>query len=266
METQGNNSKRSGRIFLFVSLAIIAAFLVYYTIMLMSAPARKLTAIREKFMVQKSEGTTTDERLFSDSAFLGLYREKAFLQSKVSMAESDSIYLTLDMPDSTANLEINGVTVHRAKFRKIRISGILRGRNNYAIISMLSTPLNIVRDYATIKKEPLMIKMAPKDTSEFKPDIIPDTTDREPVNYLLEMDNSIKLYFYQDTDTSKSDKRQLFFFNAADRVNTCVNSMKSVLRGKVPEYKPFIKIWLPKADAKIFYRALPRKGQIAICL
>ncbi len=266
METQENNSKKGGRIILIVSLALIAAFLVYYAVMLISAPARKLTGITEKSVVQKSEGTTPDERLFSDSAYLSLYREKAFLQSRVTMAESDSIYLTLDMPDSTANLEINGVTVHMAKFRKIRISRILQGRNNYAIISLLSSPLNIIKDNATIKKEPLMIKMAPKDTSEFKPDIIPDTTDREPVNYMLEMNNSIKLYFYQDTDTSKSDKRRLFFFNTADRVNTCINSLKSVLLGKVPEYKPFIKIWLPKADAKIFYRALPRKGQIAIRL
>jgi len=32
-----------------------------------------------------------------------------------------------------------------------------------------------------------MIKMAPKDTSEYKPDIMPDTSITEPVNYILEM-------------------------------------------------------------------------------
>ena len=57
---------------------------------------------------------------------------------------------------------------------------------------LLSSPMNIVSDLATIRKEPLMIKMAPKDTSEFKPDIIPDTSDYEPVNYILEMDNGIQ--------------------------------------------------------------------------
>jgi hypothetical protein len=266
METQENNTKKGGKIVLILSLSFITAFLVYYTIMVMSAPARKLSEIREKYGIQNAEGKTTDERLYSDSAYLNLYKEKAFLQAKVAMAESDSIYLTLDIPDSTANLEISGVTVHRVKFKKIRISGIIHGRSSYPLLSMFSVPLNIVNDYATIRKEPLMIKMAPKDTSEFKPDIIPDTTDREPVNYLLETDNNMKLYFYQDADTMASDKRQLFFFNTADRMNTCFNSLISVIRGKVPEYKPFIKIWLPRADAKILYRALPRKGQIAVFL
>ncbi len=69
---------------------------------------------------------------------------------------------------------------------------------------MLSSPMTIVNDIATIKKEPLMIKMAPKDTSEFKPDIIPDTSDYEPVNYILEMDNGIRIFVYQDTDTITS--------------------------------------------------------------
>ncbi|MDP4223168.1 MAG: hypothetical protein Q8868_07635 [Bacteroidota bacterium] len=266
MENQGNNSKRGGKIVLIIFSALIVAFILYYTIMLMSAPARKLYEIREKYGVQKTGGNTPAEKLLTDSTYLSLYKEKAFLQSRIAMAESDSIYLTLDIPDSVANLELSGVTVHQVKLREIKLSRILRASDNYAIISMLSSPLNIVRYYATIKKEPLMIKMAPKDTSEFKPDIIPDTTDREPVNYLLEMDNSMKIYFYQDTDTSKSDKKELFFFNSADRINSCLNSLKNVVRGKVPEYKPYIKVWLPKADAKILYRALPRKGQVAVCL
>ena len=34
------------------------------------------------------------------------------------MAETDSIYLTLNMKDSTADLEISGVVVHKAKMNK----------------------------------------------------------------------------------------------------------------------------------------------------
>ena len=54
--------------------------------------------------------------------------------------------------------------------------------------------------YATIEKEPIMIKMAPKDTSEYKPDIMPDTSVIEPVNYILEMTNGTRIYVYQEEE------------------------------------------------------------------
>ena len=129
---------------------------------------------------------------------------------------------------------------------------------------MLAQPMNITGDLATIKKEPLMVKMAPKDTSEFKPDVIPDTSNYEPVNYILEMDNGIRIYVYQTTDTLKSNNRRRFYFDLRDRLSTAWQYAKSAAVFKVPEYHPFIKIRLPKADAKIIYRALPRKGQVAV--
>jgi hypothetical protein len=263
-ETEEKKMQKGGKIILMIFASLLLIFLVYYTIMLMSAPARKLAEIKAKYGVQQTEGSTSDGRLFSDSAYLSLLKEKAFLQSRISMAETDSIYMTLNIPDSTANLEISGVSVHSAKMKEMKVSKILLAGNRYAILSMLSLPLNIVNDIATIKKEPLMIKMAPKDTSEFKPDIIPDTTDIEPVNYILEMDNGIKIFFYQDTDTTTTDRNNLFFFDLNDRLRGTWSSLKSVARIKVPEYHPFIKIKLPKADAKILYRAIPRHGQIAI--
>jgi len=109
-----------------------------------------------------------------------------------------------------------------------------------------------------------MIKMAPKDTSEFVPDIAPDTSDVEPVNYILYMDNGIKIYVYQMDDTITTNKHKLFFFDLNDRLRYASNSLKSVITLKVPEYHPFIKIRLPKADAKILYRSVPRHGQIAV--
>jgi hypothetical protein len=146
----------------------------------------------------------------------------------------------------------------------VKISRILRSGNEYAISAMFSSPMNIVSDFASIKKEPLMIKMAPKDTSEFKPDIIPDTSDYEPVNYILEMDNGIRIFVYQEIDTIASDKNQLFFFDLNDRLKNTWSSLKSCACLKVPEYHPFIKMRLRKADAKILYRAVPRYGQIAV--
>jgi hypothetical protein len=260
------NNKLSGKMITMIIIGgFVLAFLVFYTILSAMAPGRKLAEIKSGIIgLQQTSGSKPDEKYFSDSAFIKLSKEKAFLQARISMAETDSVYLTLNIPDSTAKLAISGVEVHSAKISGMKMSKILRSGNEYLISEFFSSPMNIVSDFASIKKEPLMIKMAPKDTSEFKPDIIPDTSDYEPVNYILEMDNGVRLFVYQDVDTIPGDKYQLFFFDLNDRLKNTWSSLKRVVRFKVPEYHPYIKIRLPKADAKILYRAIPRKGQIAV--
>jgi hypothetical protein len=252
------------KITMIVTGAFLLAFLVYYTILSALAPARKLDEIKTRIGLKQTSDTNTDERYYSDSAFISLSKEKAFLKARISMAETDSVYMTLNFADSTAKLGISGVEVHSARISEMKISRILSSGNEYLISELFSSPMSIIRDLATIRKEPLMIKMAPKDTSEFKPDIIPDTSDYEPVNYILEMDNGVRIYIYQDNDTITRDKNKLFFFDLNDRLDNTWRSLKSVIRFRIPEYHPYIRIRLPKADAKILYRAIPRKGQIAV--
>jgi hypothetical protein len=147
---------------------------------------------------------------------------------------------------------------------KIQISKILMRHDDSAILSMLATPLTISRAFATIKKEPVLIQMAPKDTSEYKPDIMPDTTITEPVNYILETDKGVRIYIYQEENTKIEDKISQFKFDLNYRIKDTWSALKKVAIFKIPEYHPFIKIKLPRTDAKIIYRAIPKKGQIAV--
>jgi hypothetical protein len=249
---------------LLVVISIIIAFLVYYASMSMMGPAQTMAGLKARYGVQPPEENPLAEGFFTDSAYVGMMKQKAFLQARIAMAETDSVSLSLNLSDSTAILEINGVMVHTAKMREIQMSKILRSGDVNLITSMLSTPGSIVRDFATIKKEPLMIKMAPKDTSEFKPDIIPDTSDYEPVGYILELERGLRLFVYQVEQDTAPDRRKLKMFDLKDRMRTTWSSMKKVAVFKVPEYQPYIKIRLTRADAKIIYRAIPRKGQVAV--
>jgi len=261
METEIKS--KSGRTWLLTTGVFVTAFLVYFGVMSALGPSRKLTEIKNKYTVSGSENQKQDERLFSDSVYLKLLKDKAFLQSRIAMAETDSIYMTLNLSDSTANLEISGVVVHSAKIDRVNISKILELGNEYVISMMLATPFTIESALATIKKEPLLIKMAPKDTSEYKPDVAPDTSDYEPVNYILYLDNGIRLYVYQSEETHAGDRRHRFMFDLKDRLRNSSEALRSVIRLKVPDYHPFIRIELPKAEAKVLYRAIPRQGQIA---
>ena len=232
--------------------------------MAMISPTRKLEEIKMKPELKLLIKMNSDQRILTDSVYLKLLKEKAFLQSKILMAETDSIYLTLNLADSSANIEISGVVVHKSKMKNVKISKILSNGNENAVLTMLSTPFTISNAFATIKKEPVMIKMAPKDTSEYKPDVMPDTSITEPVNYILEMKGGIRIYIYQEENVKFNDRISHLTFDIKDRIRDTWSALKNLAVFKVPEYHPFIKIRLPRTDAKIIYRAIPKNGQIAV--
>jgi hypothetical protein len=264
METEKRNKMQFGKVTFLVLISIISVFIIYYSIMSMISPVRKMEEIKKEFSVKTTDKNGVDQQIIKDSSYLMLLKEKAFFQSRIVMAESDSIYVTLNLADSTANLEISGVVVHKAKMRDVKTSKILLKGNENAILSMLATPFSISHAIGTIKKEPVMIKIAPKDTSEYKPDIMPDTSIIEPVNYILEMKGGIRIYVYQSENVKLNDRINHFTFDIKDRLRDTWSALKSVAVFKVPEYHPFIKIRLPRTDAKIIYRAIPKNGQIAV--
>jgi hypothetical protein len=264
METENANKHSIGKVAFLILMIICSLFLVYYSVMSMIAPSRKMAELKKEFSPEKSEARKDDNKLLRDSAYLRLIKERAKLQSRIIMAETDSIYLTINLADSTMNLEISGVVVHMARMSSFKASRILTNGNENIISNMLSTPLTIASAFATIKKEPVLIKMAPKDTSEYKPDIMPDTSITEPVDYILEMTNGTRIFVYQEEELEPADRLALFRFDLNDRLHQTWIALKSVAVFKVPAYHPFIKIRLPQSDAKIIYRAIPKNGQISV--
>jgi hypothetical protein len=264
MENEIDNKSTVPKTVFFILGALLLTFMMYYLVMSVLSPGRKISEINSKFAYSPAEDSKTDERIFSDSAFISLNRKKAFYQARILMAESDSICLALNLSDSTAILEINGVLVHKAKVSGISVSKVFVKAEEYSVSGMLSAPFTVINDYATIKKEPLMIKMAPKDTSEYKPDIVPDTAKTESVNYRFEMDNGTRIYVYQDAGKKNGGGLRLFLFDLTDRLRDIRDNLKSIIVLKIPEYHPSIRIRMSSADAKIIYRALPKNGQIAV--
>jgi len=263
MESE-NKKVSHGTITFFVITGIILLVVGYYTVMCMMSPGKKLEELRKEYSAKSNDKNNTDKQINRDPAYLKLLKEKAFLQSRIAMAETDSSYLTINMSDSSANLEICGVVVHKSKMSSIKTSKILSATDENAVLSLLSAPFTILSSSSTIPKEPIVIQMAPKDTSEYKPDVVPDTTLTEPVNYILETKQGVRLYVYQQEKDKMNERIAQAKFDLDDKIKDTWNSIRSVAAFKIPEYHLFIKIKLPRADAKIIYRAIPRNGQIAL--
>lgn len=264
METETEN-KISGRTIALISVAaFFVALIIYYTVMMMLSPGKKYSEIRKEFGIDSTEKSRMDNPVFSDSTYLKLLKEKAFLQSRMIMAETDSIYLTLNLSDSTAHLEISGVSVHEAKFTEMEASKIFVKGDENLILSLMANPFTISKAWSTVRKEPVMIKMAPKDTSEYKPDIMPDTSLTEPVNYILEMTDGTRIYVCQQENDKPEERRSQIHFDRAYRFRDAWSCIRSIIRFRIPEYHLFIKIHLPRSDAKIIYRAIPKYGQVGL--
>jgi hypothetical protein len=264
MEAENTNKQPVRKYGLITLIAFLLALLIYYTAMIMLAPVKKTNSLYEEYGFKQVAKNILNDTIITDSAYLTLFRERSYFQARTAMAETDSIYLSMNLIDSTLNLEISGVTVARTKFTRLSASKIFQDRNSYIVSSMLSRPFTVEKNIASIPKEPLMIRMAPKDTSEYKPDIIPDTADYEPVNYIMEMDNGSVIYVYQEERLNNGDGIHLFLFDFSYRLGNAWGTIKSVFTFKVPDYHPFIKVRLPRSDAKIIYRALPEHGQISV--
>ena len=134
METENTNNKPRGKVTLIVMISLILAFIVYYSIMSMISPGRKMAEIKNEIGTKSAETSEVDQKIVKDSSYNKLLKERAFLQSLIVMAQTDSIYLTLNLTDSTANIEISGVVVHKAKMSHIEASKILLGDNEYSLL------------------------------------------------------------------------------------------------------------------------------------
>lgn len=255
---------RETKIWLLIGGGVLALFVIYYLVMSVSAVNRTVKDFDNAYFASLEQKEDDTINLCAIPGYIDMIREKAFLSSQVKMAESDSIGLLINVRDSVIQLLIKGLPVRTVAMEEYDISPFFQRANQEAIYSMLSTPLTITGMQATFLKDPIRVKIAPKDTSQAVIDVKPDTTDFEAVFFTLNTDRNIRFFFEQQEDTIGSDRRSKFIFDLKDRARMASSTMKSVVRLKTPPYVPYIKIWVPKAEAKIIYRAIPREGMIVL--
>jgi hypothetical protein len=243
---------------------VLAVFMVLYVAKSVSAVNHAVKAFDNAYFasLERKESDTIDH--CSIPGYIDLIREKAFLSSQVKLAENDSIGMLINMRDSVVQLMIKGLPIRTIRISEYDISPFFQRANQEAIFSMLSSPMVITDMQATFMKDPLKVKIAPKDTTSAVVDAKPDTTDYEAVFFTLYTDQKVRFFFEQVEDTVGADRRARFFFDLKDRSRNARATVKAIVRMDTPPYVPYIKIWLPKADAKIIYRAIPREGLIVL--
>lgn len=195
--------------------------------------------------------------------YCDLLRRQSSLNSLVALAAGDSIGLYLDLPAREARLMIKGLGVRSIPLQSAEESPFFTRIDPEVLYDFLSRPMNITRSEATIPREPLQVVQAPKDSTDILPSVVPDTTQAEPVYFVLDTDRNIRFFFYQ-TEGGWKDHYTAFFFDLRQRWCEVRNTVGAMGKLELPPYTPTIRIGLRKADAKVLYRALPSRGQIVL--
>lgn len=251
------------RLLLATIFLLFVAF-AYTTWMSLSAVKQMSDHFCRKFSADTNYNSSHKKTFITDPVLDSLRKEKAFLLSRIEAARSDSIVLVLNLPDRIAQLELKGVTLYKVRIPEMHISRFFNSLCPEARNRIFSTPWKITRDEATIPKIPVMVKIAPRDTSEYTPDIAPDTTNRDPVHFALETNFGFTFCFYEIIPDSLPGKAKYHAFMFRQKWNTALAALSKLAMLKPPDYKPRIQIRIPRRDAKIIYRAIPKEALVIV--
>ncbi|HNS18203.1 MAG TPA: hypothetical protein PKI34_10325, partial [Bacteroidales bacterium] len=204
------------------------------------------------------------DRLLARDAIFDLRREESFLQSRLTMAKNDSICLTLDMHDSLLVLELQGVVIHQAKVHQVKMSPIFSRIHRSAFFRLFGEPFKVDSCRSTIIKEPIIVQKAPADTIEAaRQETVRDTTPPPPATFHLYLNKDIELIVMQ---TGEADQKNEVFkhFIKTNRNRYASLFLGDLFRFQVPDYRPWIRIYVGQDDAITIYRAIPYHSLVTI--
>lgn len=241
----------------FITLLIIA-ILTCITFSVLS-PLQKIKSINENYQTLDSK---SNNDTLENNDLLELKLEEAYLKSRLQLAENDSINLSLNLKDSILSIEIKGTMVYSVPIQNIKKSNIFNHIDKDVLVNYFSTPFCVLQQKATFLKEPLIIKKAPKDTTEAsKNNVQADTS----------IPNLIACNLYTDKDLiinirqfENHDKVGLYKYQFSYNLQLTNLQLKKIIRLEVPDYIPWIQLEIDKKNAVAIFRALPEHAFISI--
>lgn len=184
----------------------------------------------------------------------------------LQLARGDSIYLVLDLRDSTLNLALKGVKLRRCRLSRLQISQSISVLKEKGLLAYWAgEPFTLQSEWASMEKNPLQIKEAPKDTLEalkYLAEPVPPPV--QDVHVSLRFDRHLIIHINQVQPTSwhNVDKRLSYeldwlFISLSEKIQ----QLKSRSRGKPALW---IHLDMNRDDALAVYRAIPDHARLAI--
>lgn len=189
------------------------------------------------------------------------------LRNRLKLAAGDSVYMVLNLSDSTLQLEIKGLVVHNAKASQLQLSKRIAAAGSEALLEWTASPFTLQNELASIPKSPILVVEAPKDTAAAASlPRKPLEPEKSAVFYTLLFDRSLVLEVRQHEKLEMEDAFALTTYQFAVDSSFRRSSFAKLKQAFSPEDPVHIKMQLPAADARAIYRAIPHIGHAKLVL
>lgn len=264
---QVKKSKKA-RLILIITGLLISILLIWYMVyqsITAAGFASRLNSLNDSLYVARIGQNFAPPRQadFLENLYM-LEEKRAFQNAREIMSRSDSVRLTIHLPDSTLRIEIKGLVVHTAKILNFKTSGSLKKWPAMVKSYWLSEPFRAEKNISTILREPIVIKHAPADTIEAQntPETVPKT-ETGNVYFTYETGKNLIIHINQSVDGKKKGYlKQKMSRNFRKFIRTA----RAMLSFKKSEYQQTLELTITKKDAKTVYRALPEFPMITVRL
>lgn len=258
------------QVIFFILVLSLPVFLIVYGIILPVKnyqPAIPNTPVIHKDTATHGHASLDQAQVVKVKEIIRKENERAFQKSRLALAEKDSIYMILNLPDSLLILEIKGVTVKKTKLINYEMSNRIGLIPHENLLPWVSEPFVLQRDLSTIPKSPIIIKQAPKDTIEAaKQSAKPAAPDSTNVFFTLYFDRNLILEVEQaDPLEAGATEKVMTYRNIKKSEST--NSVLEILRNPQQTDQPVvIKLLVSEVEARAIYRAVPTRSQLILKL
>jgi hypothetical protein len=264
--TERKIKNKGAKKWVLISAYLLGVFVLVYFINLALAPLNNLHKMEQENTILTSSEFNLDSICFPDSID-SLLKEKSYKKALLKLSESDSIQLVINLNDSLVMLSIKGVVIHKTKIELLKKDRFFDKIPLQKELSVFSEPLQIIQLYATIVKEPIVERQAPKDTLEAALNAYqPDTLLQNPAYVWLITSQNFQLIFEQESNKSWPECWVKFNFYSKIFAQKTRQSLTNFMLHKAQTYEPKIIVSMPVDDLRTIYRALPVKPLIVIKL
>lgn len=251
---------QKNRIIGIIILIVLLTVLIYIGI----APLHKYKEFN-KLAITDSLYIQSFDSIYNSPELALLVKEKVYKKATLKLSEKDSIHLIVNLRDSILGLSIKGVVIHKTHIDSYKVDPLLKNLPVLEYVKLFSEPLPVKSQYATIVKEPIVVRNAPKDTTEAALNAYePDTLIQNPAFLQLKTDYGIQILFEQEINPTFKHKWIGFIFKSRITTTAICTNFINFFCFKKADYNPVITIKMPADDLRAIYRALPNNACVVI--
>jgi len=259
-----NISKKSIGIFAIIQVAIALIAFILFGLIPVNREFRTISGkVEAKYNGSKSEISKDTYNLVKQAR--ANEHHEAYLRSTLKLSKTDSISLLIDLKDSFAFLSLKGVYLFQSKISHIDINKGLKKLPDFLRDSLCSGPMIVEEDISSIEKFPIVIKKAPKDTTEAnKAGSAPVLPIQNDVFILLTFGNSMVIEIAQQEHELAGTRHAYRTYKRLYKKWFLAKNFQSLIDPDKRGYIYHITIELPREDARSIYRALPIKPFVVV--